>query len=154
VTTKGRKPLPSKIKELQGTARADRKNNNEPDCDAIDKKCPTHIKGNARKEWNRMMEVFEHLGLLTKMDRSALEQYCVCYGRWIDVEKEIQEHGTIELSEKGVPFISPRVNLSSMMMKQMRSYLSEFGMTPSSRTRLNVDKPTEEDEFDTFLKAK
>jgi P27 family predicted phage terminase small subunit len=154
LSSKGRKPIPSKIKQLQGTERADRKNHHEPISDAIDPKAPSHLKGNAKKEWNRMIEIFENMNLLTKMDRSALEQYCVCYGRWIDVEKEIVKHGTISISEKGVPFISPRVNLSSMMLKQMKSFLSEFGMTPSSRTRLHVEKPTEEDEFDSYLNKK
>jgi phage terminase small subunit len=39
-------------------------------------------------------------------------------------------------------------------MDQVMKFYSEFGMTPSSRSRVKVDIPTEEDEMAGFLFGK
>ena len=38
-------------------------------------------------------------------------------------------------------------------MKIMKAYLVEFGLTPSSRARIRIEKPAEADPFDTFLRG-
>ncbi|MFG0737991.1 P27 family phage terminase small subunit, partial [Proteus terrae] len=38
--------------------------------------------------------------------------------------------------------------------KRIRAMLSEFGMTPASRTKVTMKTPAEEDPFTAFLKAR
>jgi P27 family predicted phage terminase small subunit len=47
---------------------------------------------------------------------------------------------------------SPYLAILNKAIEQMRTFIVEFGMTPSSRARVTVTKPREEDEFEKFLR--
>jgi phage terminase small subunit len=44
-----------------------------------------------------------------------------------------------------------RLAVASQAEKRMRGWLSEFGMTPSSRTRISVDAQEDADPYEAFL---
>ena len=51
----------------------------------------------------------------------------------------MQKYGPILISQKsGTPFQSPYLNAMTTAMKQMREFAVEFGMTPSSRSRVHA----------------
>jgi len=93
--------------------------------------------------------------LLSRADRSALAAYCTAYGRWVTAEAQVQKHGTIVKSpDKGFPMKSPYLTVADQSMETMRKFLVEFGLTPSSRSRIKVpDRGDEPDEFEIFLGA-
>ncbi len=89
------------------------------------------------------------LGLLTTIDRQALAGYCVTYSRHVAAEKIIAKEGLVINGPRGKQK-HPAVLISQDALKLMKSYLIEFGMTPSSRTRIKVgrqDKDNEAAEF-------
>jgi phage terminase small subunit len=49
---------------------------------------------------------------------------------------------------------SPYVAVANKQVDIMVRIASEFGMTPSSRTRIRVGEPTPEDPFETFLQGR
>ena len=96
-----------------------------------------------------MSVILEEQGLLTSIDHAAFEAYCVIYGRWSEAEREIKKHGTIVKSpNKSTWIYSPWLNLANRALKQMKDFLVEFGMSPSSRSRVSAaDNKEEQDPF-------
>jgi P27 family predicted phage terminase small subunit len=99
--------------------------------------------------------------VLTKIDGKALAAYCHAFARWMEAEVEIRRLGIVVMEPifNGERFLgckykkNPAVTISETAQKIMKAFLVEFGMTPSSRSRVRIEKPTEADPMDEFLKA-
>jgi P27 family predicted phage terminase small subunit len=149
----GRKPKPSALHELEGTR--NRRKTNEPKPTGVPI-CPKHLDKTAKQEWKRISAELLSLGLLTSVDRAALAAYCTAWSRWCDAEANIQKDGPVCVSPKsGYPMQSPWVGIANTSMQMMHRFLSEFGMTPASRSRISVANADDsgEDAFETFMKG-
>ena len=145
----GRKPKPSNLKILNGNPGKRPLNKNEPKPEVSVPSCPSCLTATARTEWRRITKELKALELLTQIDRTALAAYCQAYGRWVEAENGLKASGLIittepQTNKKGkrtgggniIP--NPLVGIANTAMKLMHSYLVEFGMTPSSRSRISV----------------
>lgn len=148
---KGRKPTPTKLKILKGNPGRRPVNTAEPKMSAELPTCPKHLQGEARKEWRRSVKLLHESGILAAVDRAALAAYCSAWERWIEAEEAIKLQGMIQTSPNGYPILNPYLSISNKAMEQMRAFLTEFGMTPSSRSRIKVEKKEDEDPMDAFL---
>lgn len=117
---------------------------------------PHFLNEHAKKEWRRMVKLLVRLGLYTDVDRAALAMYCQAYGRWVEVElemeKEIGREGVVaalvSVSGKGNPYQNPLLSVANAAWEQVRKMLAEFGLTPSARQRLaNVEPVGEQEDF-------
>lgn len=109
--------------------------------------CPRELDDEAKKEWKRVASELQSQGMLTVVDRAALAAYCVCYSRWRDSERQLELTGTVVRSPKsGYPIQNPYVGIANTALDQMRKFLIEFGMTPASRSRLQIDPPASPDD--------
>ena len=100
------------------------------------------ISKTAKKEWKRMSEVLHSNGLLTQLDYSQFAIYCQAWGRWVDAEKKITETSMVVKTANGNPINNPYMNIANTAMRDCHKFLSEFGMTPSSRTKIKVENQT------------
>ena len=91
------------------------------------------------------------MGLISDLDRSAFAAYCTAYGRWIEAEEALKTYGLMLKSPNGFPVQSPYLAVANRALEQMRSLLSEFGMSPASRSRVSGVATHEDDEFEAFL---
>jgi P27 family predicted phage terminase small subunit len=83
--------------------------------------------------------VLQQMGILSTADRTALAAYCAAYSRWVAAELAVKKFGTIVKSpEKGFPMKSPYLCVAETALEQMRRLLVEFGLTPSSRSRIRL----------------
>jgi P27 family predicted phage terminase small subunit len=148
---RGRKPKPTRIKVLSGNPgkRPLPKNDVKPPREIP--RPPPILQGLARKEWWRMAPLLYDAGLLTKIDVPALATYCQCYARWCEAEEEIRRSGTVIKSSKGQPMVSPFLKVANIALQQLMRMLVEFGMSPSSRSRVTV-APTPDPQEDAFAK--
>lgn len=135
---RGPAPLPSNVKRMKGTYRKDRAAPNEPRPKSAAPNCPAWLSGYAKQEWRWVVKELERLGLMTKIDRAALAAYCEAYAEWRTMEESIDEHGRTQTSDKGFVCLRPEVTIRNAALKRMREFLKEFGMTPSSRTRVSA----------------
>lgn len=128
---RGRKPKPTALKVLDGT-RKDRINSEEPTFDACDLKPPAILTADAEIEhWNELAPLLAKAGVLTVADRPMLAILCRCFGR-------------LELDP-----------LDDKAIDQYRRIAVEFGLTPSSRSRLKfVGDAKPKDELGAFLARK
>ncbi len=129
---------PTALKKLDGNPGKRAINGNEPAPQKGTPVCPAHLNEAARNEWRRIVPQLDALGLLTRLDRSALAAYCQTYGRWVEAEKMIAKHGTVIKNPNGGLTTSPFLWVANKAIDQMYRYLVEFGLTPVSRSRLSV----------------
>ena len=155
MATRGRKPTTTAIKELEGNPGKRPLNSNEPKPDTTAPKCPKWLEPEAKKEWKRLSIEMERIGILTKVDMAAFAAYCQAYARWQEAEKFITEHGTIVRTPSGYWQTVPQVSIAQTYMKIMEKLAEQFGLTPSSRSRIiagNQEGPVE-DEMEKILRG-
>jgi P27 family predicted phage terminase small subunit len=137
---RGPAPKPTALKLLQGTYRQDRAARNEPVPEVSVPSCPSWLHAEAKREWRRIVPELERLGLITTIDRAALAAYCQAYAEWWEMERDIAQNGRWQLTETGYEAQRPAVSIRSKALDHMKAFLKEFGLTPSSRTRVSSDK--------------
>ena len=150
---RGRKPLPTTLKVLSGNPGKRPLNEREPTpmSGGIDQ--PEWLDDEAKAEWDRIVPQLQAMGLLAGIDRSALASYCTVWSRWVSAEAHVRKYGSIVKSpEKGFPMKSPYLSIADQALEMMRKLMVEFGLTPSSRSRIRVPgDPEGADELDRFL---
>lgn len=149
---RGRKPKPTHLKILEGNPGKRPLNKNEPKPMPIAPKCPHWLSPEAKREWKRVAPELERLGLLTQIDRAALAAYCQAYARWREVEEVIRKQGLTLTTESGYVMPRPEVKIAEKAMQTIRAFCSEFGLTPSSRSRMTL--PEVEDDAEDFFAAR
>ena len=140
----GRPSKPTKLKVIEGNRgkRPLPKNEVEPGT-AGAAKCPAHIKGIARAEWQRIAPELHRLGLLTMADRGTLEAYVTAYAGYRDALEHVQSEGAVQVTQTGYQQLSGWMSVLQKCRQEMIRYAAHFGMSPSSRAGLSVDKPAE-----------
>jgi P27 family predicted phage terminase small subunit len=64
----------------------------------------------------------------------------------VDADKSLQKYGSVIIAPKTQwPTQSPYLNIMLSAMKQMNSFASELGITPSSRGRVQTVKVEKKD---------
>ena len=152
---RGRKPKPTAVKVLEGNPGKRPLNGLEPRPEKRAPECPEWLTEEAKKEWERLAGNLENLGTLTELDRAAFAGYCQAYARWKEAEEFIEKHGTIVKTPSGYWQQVPHVSIAQSNLKIMLKFCSEFGLTPSSRSRIiaGETKEMETDEMEFLLMA-
>lgn len=148
---RGRKPKPTEQKKLEGNPGKRALNNQEPKPDIVIPECPPHLQGEARKEYQRITPILAKLKVISEADLASLVSYCELWGIYLNATKMLKKEGEVLYSDKGNAYINPWKNIQTGAMKDMLRFSVEFGMTPSSRSRIKVETPTEEDKMTGFL---
>ena len=82
---RGRKQIPTAIKQLRGSAKKDpqRINANEPKPQQKKTRKPAWITDqHAKDAWKYYSELLDELGVITVADKMAMEQLAVAYANW------------------------------------------------------------------------
>ena len=151
----GPKPQPTAKKKLHGNPgkRPLPKNEPEPRIETEIPEAPDFLDELGRNEWDRMAAELYPTGVMTVVDRTALEAYCSEYSKWVFATKKIQEDGMTLNSLSGFPMQTPYLQIANKSQAEMRKWLCELGCTPSSRTRVSrVQKDEEKDPLEEFQK--
>ena len=140
MATRGRKPTPTAIKELEGNPGKRKLNDREPRPGKKAPSCPKWLEPDARKEWRRLCHQMEQLGILTEVDMASFAGYCQAYARWKEAEEFITQHGTIVKAPSGYWMQVPQVSIAQTYLKIMNRFCEQFGLTPASRSRIIAEK--------------
>jgi P27 family predicted phage terminase small subunit len=156
MAVRGRKPKPAELRELQGNPgkRALPARRPRPAVRKRAPNAPAWLGDEAKAEWHRMSKVLMGLRVLTDTDLTALAAYCDAYGRWLEARQILNREGLVTETMLGGHKVNPAWTIANQAMTQMRAFMVEFGLTPSSRTRVRVDAPAEKSEFEKFLEAR
>jgi len=105
---------------------------------AVLPRCPSHLDDVARKEWRRLATPLHEAGLLTLADRAALAAYCQAWARWVEAEQKLRETPALLKTPNGHVQQSPWLTVANKQMELMGRYMTELGLTPVARTRLDL----------------
>lgn len=146
---RGPQPLPSAVKQARGTFRADRAAKNE--ASPLGKpSCPNWIKDkDARKEFKRLEKLLGAMGLLGAADSNLLTRYCTTWVRWRRVVQTLVQNSGAEFAtykDEAGKVKSIQVSALHSIARSLADELSKaeasLGMSPSSRSRIEVEMPT------------
>jgi P27 family predicted phage terminase small subunit len=139
----GRKPKPTHLKLLAGNPGKRPLNESEPKPEGVDETPdpPAHLSGEARVEWARTFPILLRNKMISEVDINAFSAYCQAYGRWIVAESYVAKQGEVLISPSGFPIQNPYLAVANKAMEQMHKLETEFGMTPSSRSRVSTGAP-------------
>ena len=138
---RGRPPKPTHLKLLQGNAGKRRQPEGEPKPPLETPSCPAWLSKVAKTEWKRIVPELEELQLLTRCDRAALAAYCESYSSWQAAEKWLRKNGPqyiVRDKDGQIKYVAqfPMVAVANKSKSDMRAFLTEFGLSPASRTRI------------------
>lgn len=141
---KGRKPTPSHLKLVRGTNRADRANRSEPKPSRARPSAPGHMSDRAREAWDYVVGILDRMGVLTEADALAVELLCEARADWLSARDLISANGgetyesTNDATGQTLIKVHPAVAMRNDAARRMQSLLAEFGMTPSSRSKVQA----------------
>ena len=111
--------------------------------------------------WASIVPQLEEIGILPKIARNTLTQYCALWARWKKIDVWLQEHGEvysiraersppqIERGEKGdVKSVQqwPQVSIARGLREQIKVLEKELGLTWPAITGMTVDSKGKEKE--------
>lgn len=138
VPGRGRKPKPTKLKELNGNAGKRAINKNEPKFSSITNiEPPEWLPSLAVEMWQRVMPELLTNEVLTMADLHNVEAFCAAYARWREAQEHIEQNGVVIMNkETGSIAKNPAVTVVNETARQLVQFGSLLGLDPSSRSRL------------------
>lgn len=112
---------------------------------------PEWLPEDGRAEWVRVGRLLNQLHVLTEADNTALAAYCDAYSRWRKARKLIEDDGMTTTTAAGNLKAHPATVVVHQAMTEMRQFMIEFGLTPSSRARVGQVPAAEPSEFEKYL---
>lgn len=138
----GRKALSAKVHMLQGNR--SKKSGTELSCTAHPAlhvpDAPDHLTKDALAEWGRVTPLLEAMGIIADIYRAPLAVYCQAWGRYVHAERQLAKFGDsalVSTTPNGYQQIGVWLQVSNRAAEQMKTFASEFGMTPSAINRVS-----------------
>lgn len=157
--TRGPKPSPTVLKLLKGNPGKRPLNRAEPKPKPVRRpRAPIDLDADGKKEWRRIVGELDTLGMLSTLDLPVLAAYCVAFSRFkaandalmAVANKDATFKGLLIKTRHGNWIQNPLVGVARRAADDMSRLAAEFGMTPSSRTRVQAVKHNKPNEFDDF----
>lgn len=148
---RGRRPKPTAVKRLAGNPGKRALNNAEPRPRVVLPRPPVHLSDEEKAKWKSLVCELHPLGLVTVLDLDQLSTYCVLWCRWVKAEKLVREKGEIIKTAAGNIIQNPYLSIANRALDQLNKLGAEFGMTPSSRSRVKTDIPDADSELERML---
>jgi P27 family predicted phage terminase small subunit len=128
----GRKPLPTHLELVKGTARPLRINREEPRPPIAVPAPPSHLDERARTRFAEIATMLARHGVMTELDTSALARYSVVWCRWVDSESEVKRRGPVVKTEAATRFRTHSFQLqTNACCKWHRSRVSSDSRHPA-----------------------
>lgn len=144
----GRKPVPTALKILRGNPGKRAISKREPRPERGVPRMPAHLPERAKSAWKSIGPALDRMGVLTTVDAKALELLCDAYAEYRAARDVVGAKGATyeSVSDHGTMWRTrPEVAIASDAWRRIATMLREFGMTPSSRTKVQAtsadDKP-------------
>lgn len=142
----GRPKRPTALRVLEGKAdKADASSEPQPDPTTPTK--PAWLPKEAAAEWDRVAPELERLGLFTSVDGAAFIAYCLQWDVMVKAAADIEVRGVLIPGARGRGELVRNPSVQSMRdaASTMRSFATEYGLTPQSRARMSIAGDDEKD---------
>lgn len=136
------KPKPTALKVLAGNPGRRPLNTREPQLTPGIPDKPTWFGMHASDEWDRLTEGMEAQRVFTKKDLGILVAICTAYEQWrecLEIIKVLGRSYTVEDMGGNTHYkLRPEVVRYETALTQYKSFLTEIGFTPSSRSKIST----------------
>ena len=154
----GRKKIPTEIKKARGTLRKSRELENPMSVKKVDglPVAPKWLSEIGKEQFDIVVNQLNSLGMLYEVDLKLIEAYSNSMALHIESEQQLRQTGRIQLyrDEDGNPKhaqITPLQTISKQALEAALKIATQFGLTPSSRTKISVPKlEIKDNEFNFF----
>lgn len=143
---RGRKPKPTHLKLVTGNPGRRPLNEDEPQVDFERPACPAHVSDKGRETWGYVCGILEGMGIISTVDAIAIEMLCESYADYLAASKALEDFGGPyyeTTTESGGTMYRAHPSLAAKRDAdvRVRSWLSEFGMTPAQRSKIKLGDP-------------
>lgn len=135
---RGPKPQPTALRLLKGNPGKRAINHNEPVLPPggdDDWACPSHLKGLAKKEWERQVPDLRAAGVLKLAHRTQFASYCEAYAerrRYQAMATKVGPENAIRLGYQGMVL---------KLRQQERQLAADFGLNAASQSQIKATRP-------------
>ena len=140
---KGRKKIPTKIKEMQGTLEKSRTIENEMVVDLVSKlpTAPDWLSEIGKEEWNKVTAQLFNLEMLYSVDLRLVEAYANEISLYLECEMKLRKENRIDEfhSSEGTVLrrqASPLVKMKNDALNNSLKLAAQFGLTPVARSSI------------------
>jgi P27 family predicted phage terminase small subunit len=137
----GRKPKPTALKLITGNPGKRPIRFDEFKPAAGIPRCPKHVKGEAKKEWQRITQELMRYGMVSEIDRGLLAMICTTWAKYVEAEEMIEKaraaggSGLFVKTPNGFPVVSPWMVVSNKAIEVYKSLCAEHCLTQATRAR-------------------
>ena len=132
---RGRKPTPRNLRLVTGAAQRDEKQA-EPIAEVTAPDPPDYLEDEEAGCFREVGQKLALMRVMTDADVDLLAIYAVTFIRWKKAIAKVNESGLIVRSPNNHPIQNPYLSIANRAQQEMLKILAEFGLTPSSRTRV------------------
>lgn len=134
---RGPLPMPDNVRALRGVAK--RKSDPAPvKLAPAAPNPPASLKGEALAEWKRIVPELDERGLLAKVDRALLVEYCCSWALSRRAHAELEASGLVVKGQKSNDVRSPLWQMWRESTTLTAALAKELLITPSSRLRASM----------------
>ena len=141
----GRPRKPTALKVLEGNPGKRPLNKEEPKAPALESPPPVWLSEIGRQAWIDIQAELKASGIITELDRVALELLCAAYAEFRECAEFVAENGRTYTSttEDGAEMIRayPEYAMMQESWRRCSGMLGNFGMTPAARSRVKAATP-------------
>lgn len=143
---------PTALKLLEGNPSRRPLSNDEPKSAALtlDSQPPANISDDGKNLWPTICAELTASGVLTRLDVAALAMYCESKARYTLAAAHVHDQGAVTMGAQA-EVINPWYRVMKSEIEIQTKFLIEFGMTPSSRSRVQVVQPKKANPFSVLM---
>jgi P27 family predicted phage terminase small subunit len=118
-------------------------------------KPPKGLDAEARKHWARLATLLDESGHGSALDADAFAFYVTLWSRWRKAEAELarppatvpgkEGGGEVITTINGYRQLNPWYTVAKECLKDLKSYLAEFGLSPKARAKMILPEAEEVD---------
>ena len=155
----GRKKIPTELKKVRGTLRKDRELENPMEVKRANgiPVAPKWLSEIGKEQFSIVCNQLNDLSMLYDVDVKLIEAYANAISLHIECEQALRKNGRVQVytDEDGNPKhaqIVPLQTVSKQSLDQALKLASQFGLTPSARTKISAPAKLEikDNEFNFF----
>ena len=133
---------PTALKVVQGTNRKDRANPAEPMPAILDPRtpAPAWLSPRAQEAWTDLLPLLHSMRIATSVDPAAFAMLCDALGEYVDARTVVIAEGATYWTRGKVEMlrVRPEVTIASEAGRRAKMMLTEFGLTPASRSKVSA----------------
>ena len=155
--SRGRKKIPTRLKELQGTVEKSRLVENEMQaelCHAIPEP-PEWLSEIAQQEWTKVTLELFNKQMLHNIDLRLIEAYCNAIALHIETEQMLRDKGRIQIFKNPDGTLKhmqavPYQKIANDALDRALKLATQFGMTPTARTSISQPVIQQNNQYNFF----